>query len=1021
MPGVLPTDKKLKFPDFLILSASAGSGKTTSLVLRYLQLLCSPRVPFNRLENILAITFTNNAALQMKHRVLRELKRAYFSEAQTLAALAPLLSLDADALRQAAGNRIDELLDNYSDFNVETIDSFLTRVLKVSALELGLPPDFEIVLDSDALLDEAFAQYAQRLATEAELQGLMASLIDVLNEQQAGGKRYLWNPYELFARQTKDLYRQLSLHLGDPVSAEGQEHLNREGSAVLQIVRQIGAAAKQSGLSVTTNYSKIIDAARSGDLDGVLSKSLGQSVLKKSSDPRFNAAANAIAQLQEELGRRAALYLRLRAEQYYAPFVEAYRLLAGTIEQVRHEQSRLDLAEASRRLAIALRADLVPEIYFALGEQIHHYLIDEFQDTNPVQWAALRPLIENSLGQQGSLLLVGDTKQAIYSFRGGDWRIMMRMMKEEEFPSVRCQRKNLSTNYRSTGAVLDFAKEVFQKIVPGKEEEDIADGSGLSRFEQEVRTDMNRTGYARMISLSDEDLEQNGEAVQDALLQILQECRGRGFGYRDIAVLTPKNAHVVEVSAWLNRRGIPFLSHSSLDIRTRRITGEMMALLRFLDSPVDNLAFATVLLGTMIDARLGGGTKEQFHLFIAEERQRGDRSQPLYVRFRDRFPEVWDELFQNAFTVVGYLPVYDLVSEVFKTFRLFDTHPDEQAALIRLLGVIQEAESAGTNSLKDFLRISEESSEETSWDAALTPGEDAITVMTVHKAKGLGFPVVVALLYDGQRRSDNLFVEKTAEGIQLLRITKAEASADGRLAELYHRRQVFAQIDDLNKLYVVLTRAEKELHVISVRGGKKGSPSEWLPEGGFSLGAPQRIEQPGPTVEESMRLEPTYTRGIPPVSHVESIALGETKRGDFVHALFAGIGYVEADPGTQLDALMEALAPEVRPEFDIPTIRTRILALLEHPDFGGFFGPKDGRSVFTECDIVDKHGRLRRVDRLVVDTDEVTVIDYKTGHPSGDYAAQVRSYMEVLSDIYRGRRVRGYLAYVDANRVEEVG
>ncbi len=178
MQETLTPDSALTLPDFTLVSASAGSGKTTALTRRFIQLLLSDRIPHNDLRNILAITFTNNAAAEMKQRILGDLKKAYFGDEEILSQFKNIVSLDEETIRKRAGALVDTILDQYSDFQVQTIDSFLSRVLTVSTLEFGLPPGFEIVLNGNQLLDEAFDHLMMKLVSDPPQRHLLEELLE---------------------------------------------------------------------------------------------------------------------------------------------------------------------------------------------------------------------------------------------------------------------------------------------------------------------------------------------------------------------------------------------------------------------------------------------------------------------------------------------------------------------------------------------------------------------------------------------------------------------------------------------------------------------------------------------------------------------------------------------------------------------------------------------------------------------------------------------------------------------------
>jgi ATP-dependent helicase/nuclease subunit A len=945
MTTIIPKDTDLTLPYFALVSASAGSGKTTALTRRLLQILISRRIQHNKLPNVLAITFTNNAAAEMKQRTLEYLKGAALGDRVLLESLQEVVDLDFDQLRTRAETLIDEILDNYSDFQVQTIDSFLVRVMRVAAVEFGFPPEFTIVFDNTALLDEAFSLFARDIAQDPRKRSLVEQLVETLNKQRGRDKKFLWNPYQDFSNEVKRLYNVMSSYAAAPGSEAESAMFDENGQGSL----------------------------RFGDSGS-------------SKDPPTGIAYT-----------------------YYVPYMRAYALLSTSMKRIQSEKRIVDLSLLNRTLAAHLRAAVVPEIYFSLGERIHHFLIDEFQDTSPIQWAVIRPLIENSLAEAGSLFIVGDTKQAIYTFRGGDWRIMAGMLEGDEFPSVRTKRVTLDKNYRSGEAILDISKEVFHKIVPAQAGAEAAGKSGLSSFEQQPHENMAGRGYVELRSFEKSDL----QLEKDYVMGIVQDCVRRNYRFGDVAILTPKNENVIEVSGWLNERGIPFVSLSSLDIRGRKITGELLALLRFLDSPIDNLAFATVLMSDLFRSNLA--SKRTFDGFLLAVRQ-GDRKTPLYSAFRSEFESLWMKYFERLFTVVGYLPIYDLVAEVYKTFSVFTAFPSEEATLMRFLEVVRDFEASGTNSLKRFLRHAGESTDEEMWNIAVAPGENAVRVMTVHKAKGLGFPVSIVLLYDTRDRVDNLAIDERNGEIRLIRVTKDLSKDDPNLARLYEGKKLLNKIDELNKLYVSLTRAKEELYVVSIKADRVKFPSAYLPPDGFISGKKSKRSRPDETERNTILGLHVSTRGFAEAKSAGPLSVEERKRGELIHAILERIQYVDTDPRSMVISIVGGLE-SMRSGLESTT--DQLVEFLTG-ELSSFFKKQEGRMVFNERNIVGSDGKLHRVDRLIVDPDRITVIDYKTGLESGAHHEQVREYTQLVGDIYPGRNVVGLLAYIDSLTVKKV-
>lgn len=1020
----LNSPQPIQLPDFTLVIASAGSGKTTELTRRYLRLAMTEAIPFNDLRQILAITFTRNAAREMKERILETLKRAALRDSEALQELGTILPFDADSLSAYAAGLVDKILENYSDFQIQTIDSFITRVLKASATDLGLPPQFDVAFSARAIVDEALDLLARELASDSAKQELFQQLVDLIIEQQRG--RFLWNPFEHIAQTLRSLHEKLSAQGVELAAHEQRAELRGLNERIQRQLVDIANTARSVGLKLRKNFESLVARAEAGDCEAVFKRKMNQDIYIKPSGAVSASAIARIDKMREELVQLLDDYTTLAARTRYLPYSKAYRMLQHHMDEVARRRGAVVLHDANRSLARMLNAETIPEIYYALGERLHHYLVDEFQDTSPLQWAVLRPLIENSLSEYGSLFLVGDTKQSIYSFRGADWRIMARMLERDEFPSVNTRKQSLATNYRSAEAIVEFAKQVFHTRVPAVVPSETSNLSGLISYQQEVHEEKRGKGYVKVhmlpVAEADEANEERRDnpPERDVLLRIIEDCRARGYRYGDIAILTPRNRDVVEVSRWMNAAGIRFLSHSSLDIRTRKLTGELLALLQFLDSPVDDLALAIFLMGAVFAKSAPALSQQEIHSLILRARTMAPHA-PLYQEFRAAYSELWDRHFEHLFNVVGYLPLYDLVAEVYKAFNIFDHHPDEEATLVKFLEVVKDFEESGHNSLKDFLTYAgvEEREESAQWDIATAEGEDAVRIMTVHKAKGLGFPILISLFYDTTIRPDNLLPVEEPDGINLLHVTKDAAENSENAARWYREAQILAEVDALNKLYVSLTRARDEQYVVCVHKRKVGWPSMFLPPDGYEVGKPSRKRTEEPVPEHAASLLHLHTRGFAQAAG-ERVRLRETRRGELIHNVLSDVKYLHIDILTTLTVGLERWQRRMREPIDVASTARLLVEFLKLPAVYPFFTEATGRTVLNEQEVVDAGGRLHRIDRLVIDPASITVLDYKTGEEHEEHREQVREYMQIVGELYPDKVVHGALLYLDRDLVREV-
>jgi ATP-dependent exoDNAse (exonuclease V) beta subunit len=998
-----------------VIPASAGSGKTYTLSHRYVQFLLSKKIEANGLRNILAITFTKLAAKEMKERILSVLKDAALKNESRLKELSLLVDLPPQEIAVRSERLIDDILRNYSDFNVRTIDSFLSTVFKASALELGYQPNIAIEFDQDALLEQAFRNYSQSLREGSDGMHVVDNLISLIESNDTTSPGFLWNPFSKIVREVREIQRQFGRFSSDPVIVDGAEKLADLKKRIVADAIKLNAMLDATSLPVYKYFRNDIQKIADGEVLEAASKKSKKYFNTYSDDAGAAQEIKKLFKVIKPLERNLQEYITIYAHTYYQPFVRAVSLVELSIRSVKKIEGTVVIDDINRTLARYLTGDVVPEVYLKLGERIAHFMIDEFQDTSPIQWRNLTPLIEEALSKRGSLFAVGDTKQSIYGFRGADWHIFRDLISQRYFPSAPAVVLPLTTNYRSAQVLVDVVKEIFSVRVAAAGFEAHATASGLYNFAQDVPVSERGKGYVDVRLIENSGTASNVQ--RDYILSSIRDCIERKYSYGDIAILTQTNADVVEISSWLNHEGIPFLSMSTLDIRKRKIIGEIIALLRFLDSPIDNLSFATFVTGRIFGTVVPQPDSEKFRSFFVRCRAEGTES--YYRSFRSAYSREWETYFERLFTLVGYLPLYDLVSEVYKTFSLFDTCTSEESALIKLLECVKIFENSGSNSLKDFLSFSTDEGADY-WSIQIPGTVHAVRIMTVHKAKGLGFPVVIVSLKEKRTHANSMITVETDRGVSVLRIGKNYGERNESLGSIYNDRSMEAVIDDLNKLYVALTRARKEMYVVALYKKKENLPVALLQEKSYGskyIAAEKEIDKEKPSaIVSRYRMKRTAM----PVAKYERIGVHETRRGDMIHEILSRIDVTSSD--VQSDIRTAVSGMRFGEEFEMEKEITILAQCLETPSVQNYFRPVHGRTVLREQEIAASDGRLYRIDRLLVDASAVTVLDFKTGNDENHeaYRDQVRRYMSLLKEIYPSGSVTGLLIYVDLRKTAEV-
>ncbi|MBU2530854.1 MAG: UvrD-helicase domain-containing protein, partial [Elusimicrobia bacterium] len=612
---VLKKDTELEFPHALLISASAGSGKTYTLTQRYVQLLLSGNIPFNKIENILAVTFTNNAAKEMKTRILGWLKElALDKDCEKMDETLKLISLNRDAIHEKAKNLVELIIDNYSDFHIQTIDSFLTRIMTCSVAELSLPLNPEITMTYDALIDSALYAMFSKIGREELPREEVDKFLKILPKSGS----YPWNP----EARVKDNFNSF---------------LNAEGKTSGKIVHD------------KTNYDIVLKEKFKEILqfcEGLRKKLANDDLIKESSNAAIQEK-NLIGFLanysfkygilngqkkkyfhkdwEKDIDFLSSFVIELaeiNAAIYYHPYISIYEKFKEELENIKNGKSEvIHINDIAKNLSTYINKNSVPEIYLKLGERISHFLVDEFQDTNSLQWDNMRPLVEESLAKKGSLFAVGDIKQAIYMFRDADYKIMRDFLdvaeeKKEEtsylsLDSVKdgLELKNLPVNYRSDGEILNYVDDLFKVKLKNNEELIADDITELTTYEQAVKSGRENKGYVKTEVLEAIDANE-AEVEKEKLLEIIKQA-SRRYPLNEIAILVAKNKRIEPVVEWLTEAGVPVASLSSLDIRNRKVIAELLALLKFLETPSDDLAFSAFVCGDIFLKLVGKDLKQE--------------------------------------------------------------------------------------------------------------------------------------------------------------------------------------------------------------------------------------------------------------------------------------------------------------------------------------------------------------------------------------------------------------------------
>lgn len=1036
---------------FQVLHSSAGAGKTHALVKHYLTHALRSEEP-GAYRQVLALTFTNAAAAEMKERVMHYLEVLAAGPVtedryrDVLEHLCARTGSDADTMAQRAERVLSHMLHHWSDVVISTIDAFTRRVVQPFARDLQLDHELRMTTEQDHYQQLAVESLIGEAGVEPTLTGLLTEVCLQLLHEERG-----WDPEKPLRELSGELNKESAIQPLQQLGGLQPEavmalvhHLREQERRFQEAVRGIGRRGLeliagqglqpgdffQGSRGVPGYFSKLAAFEAEGlSPNSYVRKSVEEHKWTGGkADAAAKAAMDAVAPALEELILQAMAleadhkaFLLRRAVARELPTAYALHALDERLEAIKHADGVAFFSDLTRKVAQVVKHEPVPFIHERMGERYRHFLIDEFQDTSLLQWNALLPLIDNALGSGGSALLVGDAKQAIYRWRNGEVRLFTHFPKlfgRDPDDAAEAQRERnleahhrpvaaLAGNHRSASTIVTFNNRVFGRLaelLPG-ELRNVYEGHA-----QEVVRD--RPG---LVDLWVMPRELTGDARREAMLEHLMravhEALEDGFRPGDIAVLVRGRSTGSTVSAHLVAQGFQVVSPDGLQLSGDPLVGLLVDLLRFLHTGEAAAAMRVL----QAQAVLGSASEQHTVDPFAQQDGLLDACRTLRERLKaqgaPRLSTTLTALIDQLARAHGHRPGQD----------------------VQLLTLLDEAHAWSLRNGQDIGGFLEHW-DRTGGQRSVAPPEHggAIQVMTVHKSKGLQFPVVIlpqTRMAGSGGKAEHLWVRPGAV-IPELPVGLVRSSAALRAADVPEvlEEDELQLLDALNLTYVAFTRPQQRLYA-GLHGADNDAVSEglrtWIQEEGdgerLVLGARSEPWQ----ARQGRAQEPLGDAGSGQafgnvVLRLEAPEVWDPADPDPHRAFGNAVHHVleQVRTAADLDAAMAQavdlglLSPEAAPE-----LLQRLRALLTAPGMERWFGPD--LEVRTEATLITPDGRALRPDRVVLNGDRVGVLDIKTGGPAPAHQEQVKAYMQRLSELGEGR-VEGALLYVTAGRLEPV-
>ena len=1068
---------------FIIYKSSAGSGKTYTLTMEYLKLALEFPTAF---RHILAVTFTNKATQEMKERILRELGRlkVAVNPAEKMdAVLLQHLAVTPEELQKRAKATLSAILHDYSAFSVSTIDSFFQRIIRAFAREIDLQAKFDVELDQDGVLDRLVDRLIVQVASDEFLHRWLVTYAveqiqegkswDIRRNIKSLGKQLFQEAFKRYSAEIKEF-------LKDKKNVEDlQRYIFRQRQLILEQARDMNTVANE----IREGNGLVWEDFKGGSRSFALKfDQLGEPLMPipdlsptqrdMSDDPEdwYTKTSKLKTQIEAAVAQGLAVlwgqFLPLKAQWNTIEAIRknffvfgVFKNLLEELDNLKQEENILLISDANDFLK-EITADIdAPFIYEKVGNKFQNYLIDEFQDTSGFQWASFRPLLVNTLSQGHTNLLVGDVKQSIYRWRGGEMRLLLDQV-ESELGHYGVDILNLDTNYRSLPAIVAFNNVLFQTFPDQLSEVlenslGILDGGLLHKayadVSQQVAPAKQKASFKGKVRL--EFLAADSEEEDDLTTQEMQvaripgmvmELQEKGFRPKDIAFLvrTKKEGLLVAdalVGYGLEHPTSPFsfdvLSDEALLVSKSTSVKCLVAGFRFLSDSSDEVHLWTmwyhwsVLYGRPVDhelfhhATVPSFMADKFNDFIALEAK-------------------WRQL-----------PLLELV-DVMTEFLGFTKLGMERAYLSAFKEGIYDFVGKNRADLAGFLDWWENQQDKLT--VKIPEGHDAMRILTIHKSKGLQFKVVL-MPFLNWKIVDNakgnivwtLFNPENEPLNAVIPLTITKALEDSFFRSTYQEEVLMNFLDTLNLVYVAATRAEEVFWGLSPYfkpSSKATFPTlaanlhqvvrsssallDGVPLGSY-YDEERRVFDFGEWPADSAALisnPPPYPlrweyRSWSDLLQVKTYpgdmneeGMYQRSKGNFgtmIHRLLE-VSKTQRDILLGLDELFFEGVLD-REEKD--HIQTKIKELFSSSKFQSWF--EGNGEILTEQGILLPGGNHKRPDRIIIYPDEVEVVDFKTGAPRETYLFQIRDYMSLVEKL-TNLPVKGYLCYLDSVRIEEV-
>jgi ATP-dependent exoDNAse (exonuclease V) beta subunit len=1042
--------------NYKVINASAGSGKTYALVQNLLVIcLKHPSQP-DKIRNILALTFTNKAANEMKHRIIEWLKDFSAENFATNTDLINIqkklkhegINISLNDLHARSKKILDYVLHNYSTLNIGTIDKFNSRLVRSFSYELGLAQNFNLEINPEPFLMEAVDKMLEEIGEENTISGAFMDFVnynldnnDRVNLNKTlydSAKEYVQDKHYFRLHENKDfnweVYEQSKNNLRNDLENLKKENIELLENTLQILVEknlQIGDFAGGNSNSIAKFYYETLkfykderkDFPFPGNEESAVNKFLaGASSTSKNKEAEILEILDYLLENRKKIIKNYILSQKKEKILSAILPLKVNKDIQDKLAEIEEENDLVLLSKFNILIHENLREEPSAFIYEKVGTKFSHYFFDEFQDTSFLQWQNFIPLRDHAVSSSDmSFTLVGDPKQSIYRFRGGDSQLMLDIINQKEKSLVLAELENLGSNWRSAKNIVHFNNNLYQYLsasINAEHQEIFGIGSQQipeSKLEGRVRINLVENATKALFY----------EEVAAKMQTDLQNCFNQGFGFSDITILCRGNFDIFSFSQLLGSLKVNYLgkeefiktiSDSGL---TLNLSSTLMALTEFLkwEQNPKNFQFGVKMLyylNVLGKIKIEDFTSDMMGMLALENKS----AMEIFIFEHYGIQLKNDHLLQ--------LNLYNLIENYLQEFAVENKETDFLFNYLEMLYAY--CQNAGST-LKDFLRFWEE--EGNSKTIQASENLDAVKLMTIHKAKGLEFPIVFIPMENSHKDknfSDWLEIGEE-NGLSAVNINgfsdKLEAYDPDM--ENFNAKNIYQnKIDRFCLQYVATTRAVEQLFFYIEKPPKKGSNLEIydyleskIPKNneGEELDSFDLYE-----VSEELLLkkgkEKTTETATKPINfktekrqNSESIKVATPSKnyqnrvekvriGIFTHEILAKINTANDVEKTLEAYLLEGIMTEEEKQ----EVSERVFSIINNKNYAKYF--VENQTIINERDImISENGesKIYRPDRLIETENGYIILDFKTGKEEKKHELQLQKYQLALEKL--GKKV----------------